>query len=156
MTGETDSVDQEDESTSVVVESVTDADAVTGSGGVDRRDRGESVAPKGWRQIATNPDRFVGHYEADGVRMPGGAQRTSSGRYRFYAKSLTETFWKNMHDGQHLLAASEVVDGAYLIIFEERPDSLQDGIESVEEKMVADGREGAATGEDDSDQEDED
>lgn len=155
MSEQTDSTESEEKSTSVVVESVTDADDVTGSGGADRRDRGESVAPEGWRQIATDPDRFVGHYEADGARMPGGAERTSSGQYRFYAKSPTETFWKNMHDGQHLLAASGLVDGAYLINFEERPESLQDGIESVEEKMIADGQDGEATGQADSDQEDE-
>lgn len=127
MTEETDSVDQEDESTSVTVDSVTDSGSQRGS-----------EAPDGWRQIATDPDRFVGHYEADGRWMSGGAEKTADGRYRFYVKLPPEVFWENAH--QLLVPGRGLVDGAYVVDLpgEELPATLDEGLERVERLMVLD------------------
>lgn len=151
MSERTESVDSPD--VSVTVEIITDSRALTGSvDSPNRRDRREPV-PKGWQQVSSAPVRFVGRYKADGVRMSGGAERTSSGRYRFYVKSPTETFWENAN--QLLYPDRGLVDGAYRIDFPkgELPATLAEGIEAVQRLMVADDREREATGEDDSDPE---
>lgn len=110
--------------------------------------------PNSWRQIATDPDRFVGHYERDGVWMPGGAEKTAEG-YVFCLKEPTRVFWENAH--QFLGPGRGLVDDAYVVDLpgEERPTTLTEGIEAVERLMGADAG-GDATEQEDSDQEDED
>lgn len=109
--------------------------------------------PNGWYQVETDPDRFVGYYERDGVRMSGGAEKTAEG-YVFCVKEPTKVFWKNAH--QLLYPGRGLVDRAYVVDLpgEELPATLAEGFERVERLMGADA-DGEATEQADSDQADE-
>lgn len=110
----------------------------TGPGSGDPRDSTFYLTLNGWERISSTPERYLGHYEADGRSMVGALERTVSGRRKFFVANPPPIFWRRAENGRCLTEDANIVDGASEVHFQTEPDTFGDGIEEIERLLEDD------------------
>lgn len=80
--------------------------------------------------------RWKGYYQNGDVYMKGGLIETASGRQKYYVKEPTRQFYRRAHSGRCQLKEANLVEDAYLIHWNRRPQAWADGIRRIEAMMV--------------------
>lgn len=109
-----------------------------GQGGPgDPGDTDAFLRREGWKLLdeTGGRKRWVGYYQNGDRTMPGGLVETASGERRYYVRNPTRRFWENAHNGRCQLEESDLVEDAYRLHWNEKPDAWVDGLRRVEQMM---------------------
>lgn len=105
-----------------------------------RRDPGDTRAflrREGWTLVDEKGgrERWVGYYQKGDVYMAGGLIRTAGGRRKFFVRNPTRRFWKNAHNGRCQMEDAKVVENAYRLHWNRKPDAWVDGLRRIEQMI---------------------
>lgn len=92
-----------------------------------------------WRDGSTAYDVFRGEFRGGSAASPGAVVRMPSGRVKVYVKNPSRRLWRQAHGGRCLtLPRSPEFDGSdgwWELHFQQRPETVEDGIAYVESLM---------------------
>lgn len=110
----------------------------------DPKDTADYLASRGWLRLERDDGKtaelYDGWYRANGVKMQGVVEKTASGRGKFYVVDPPKGFIEAADDGDCLIQDGGLGPLAAEVHFAQKPDTLGDGIETIED-LLADAHE---------------
>lgn len=92
---------------------------------------------QGWEPVSGSPEWYLGRYQAGETSMVGAVHRTPGGRHQFFVQDPPRTFIRNAEGGRCLTPRDELGDDVYEVHFYRSPDTLGDGIHTIETMLTS-------------------